>query len=124
MALRGVQNYTWTPFSGPDVFYGAGAEQFIAGSGSFQGKDYYREFANAGYSVSLNKTSLLKASNTTKSLGIFCTSNLPVWLDRNVYTGCKYIFICVMYFAQISKLQKGRVRAMLKAWLYISFSCP
>jgi len=87
MALRGVTNYTWTPFSGPDVLYGAGAEQFIAGSGSFQGKDYYNEFSKAGYSISMNKTSLLKASNTTKSLGIFCTSNLPVWLDRNVYTG-------------------------------------
>ena len=24
-------------------------------------------------------------SNTTKALGIFCTSNLPVWLDCNVY---------------------------------------
>ncbi|KAE8445569.1 hypothetical protein EG329_013333 [Mollisiaceae sp. DMI_Dod_QoI] len=86
-ALRGVTNYTWTPFSGPDVFFGAGAEQFIAGSGSFQGKDYYKEFSNAGYTVSLNKTSLLQVSNTTKALGIFCTSNLPVWLDRNVYTG-------------------------------------
>lgn len=27
-ALRGVTNYTWTPFSGPDVFFGADAEQF------------------------------------------------------------------------------------------------
>lgn len=86
-ALRGVTNYTWTPYSGADVFFGAGAEQFIPGSGSFLGKDYYKEFANAGYTVSLNKTSLLEVSNTTKALGIFCTSNLPVWLDRNVYTG-------------------------------------
>ncbi|RDW78317.1 putative pho-2 alkaline phosphatase [Coleophoma crateriformis] len=86
-ALHGITNYTWTKFSGPDVFFGAGAEQFIPGSGSYQNKNYYTEFANAGYSVSLNKTSLLKASNTTKALGIFCTSNLPVWLDRNVYTG-------------------------------------
>jgi alkaline phosphatase len=84
-ALRGVTNYTWTPYSGADVFFGAGAEQFIPGSGSYQGKDYFREFANAGYTVSLNKTSLSGVSNTTKALGIFCTSNLPVWLDRNVY---------------------------------------
>ncbi len=81
-ALHGVTNYTWIKFPGPDVFYGAGAEQFIAGSGSYQGKDYYKEFANAGYSISLNKTSLLAASNSTKALGI---SNLPVWLDRNAY---------------------------------------
>lgn len=84
-ALRGVSNYTWTKYTGADVFFGAGAEQFIAGSGSFQGKDYYKEFSNAGYSISMNKTSMLAASNTTKALGIFCTSNLPVWLDRNVY---------------------------------------
>ncbi|KAH6682684.1 putative alkaline phosphatase H [Halenospora varia] len=87
MALRGVTNYTWTKWSGPDTFFGAGAEQFIAGSGSYQGKDYYKEFANAGYSVSLNKTSLLQAPNDKKALGIFCTSNLPVWLDRNVFKG-------------------------------------
>lgn len=74
------------PYTGADVFFGAGAEQFIPGSGSFKGKDYYQEFANAGYTISLNKTSLLKVSNSTKALGIFCTSNLPVWLDRNVYT--------------------------------------
>jgi alkaline phosphatase len=84
-ALRGVSNYTWTRYTGADVFFGAGAEQFIAGPGSFQGKDYYKEFSNAGYSISMNKTSMLAASNTTKALGIFCTSNLPVWLDRNVY---------------------------------------
>jgi len=29
---------------------------------------------------------LAAASNTSKALGVFCTSNLPVWLDRNVYT--------------------------------------
>jgi alkaline phosphatase len=57
-ALRGVTNYTWTPFSGPDVFFGAGAEQFIPRSDSFKGKNYYTEFANAGYTVSLNKTSI------------------------------------------------------------------
>jgi alkaline phosphatase len=84
-ALWGVTNYTWTKYTGADVFFGAGAEQFIPGSGSFQGKNYYTEFANAEYTVSLNKTSMLAASNTTKALGIFCTSNLPVWLDRNVY---------------------------------------
>jgi alkaline phosphatase len=85
-ALHGVVNYTWTPYSGADVFFGGGAEQFIPGSASFQGKDYYAEFANAGYTVSLNKTSMEAASTSEKALGIFCTSNLPVWLDRNVYT--------------------------------------
>jgi hypothetical protein len=56
-----------------------------SGSGSFKAKDYYTEFANAGYTVSLYKTSM--QGNGTKALWIFCTSNLPIWLDRNVYTG-------------------------------------
>ncbi|OWP02871.1 hypothetical protein B2J93_3451 [Marssonina coronariae] len=85
-SLRGVTNYTWTPYSGADVFFGGGAEQFIAGKTSYQGRDYYEEFKNEGYAVAMNKTSLEALGNDTKALGIFCTSNLPVWLDRNVYT--------------------------------------
>jgi alkaline phosphatase len=83
--LNGLTNYSWTQHGGPDAFFGGGAEQFIAGSGSYLGKDYYAEFAKKGYTISLNKTSLLKASNTSKALGIFCRSNLPVWIDRNVF---------------------------------------
>lgn len=83
--LRGVTNYTWTNFTGPDVVFGGGAEQFLPGPVSYQGKDYYQQYANAGYSVSLNKTSMQAASNNTKALGIFSIFNLPVWLDRNVY---------------------------------------
>lgn len=84
--LRGVTNYTWTNFTGPDVAFGGGAEQFNPGPASYQGKNYYEQYANAGYSISLNKTSLQAVSNTSKALGIFSVSNLPVWLDRNVYT--------------------------------------
>jgi alkaline phosphatase len=65
--------------------FGGGAEQFLPGSTSFQGKDYYKEFADAGYTVSLNKTSMQTVSNSSKALGVFCVSNMPVWLDRNVY---------------------------------------
>ncbi|KEZ45565.1 Alkaline phosphatase [Scedosporium apiospermum] len=85
-ALNGITNYTWTPMNGPDVYFGGGAEQFYPGKGSYQGKDYYQEFANKGYTVSLNKTSLLAADPKEKALGIFCQSHFPVWLDRNVYT--------------------------------------
>ncbi|KAJ9148286.1 Alkaline phosphatase [Pleurostoma richardsiae] len=85
-ALHGLTNYSWTSHGGPDAYFGGGAEQFIPGSGSYQGKDYYAEFANKGYTVSLNKTSLDKASNSSRALGIFCKSNFPVWLDRNVFT--------------------------------------
>ncbi|GAO18582.1 uncharacterized protein UV8b_03124 [Ustilaginoidea virens] len=85
-ALHGVTNYSWTNHGGPDVYFGAGAEQFFAGKGTYQGKDYYGEFANKGYTISLNKTSLGKIDTSKRALGVFCQSNLPVWLDRNVYT--------------------------------------
>ncbi|KAI1341028.1 alkaline phosphatase-like protein [Xylariaceae sp. FL0016] len=85
-ALNSVTNYTWTNQGGPDVWFGGGAEQFYPGEDSYQGKDYYEAFANAGYDISLNKTSLLELGNSSKALGVFCQSHLPVWLDRNVYT--------------------------------------
>lgn len=85
-ALNGVANYSWSHTGGPDAYFGGGAEQFIAGSGSPGGKDFYAEFAKKGYSVSWNKTALLAAPNDQKALGIFCKSNLPVWLDRNIFT--------------------------------------
>lgn len=81
-----MQNYTWPNHKGPDAYFGAGAEQFFAGSGSYQGKDYYEEFAAKGYTVSLNKTALEAADPNEKGLGIFSTNNLPTWLDRNIFT--------------------------------------
>ncbi|KAG7109719.1 Alkaline phosphatase H like protein [Verticillium longisporum] len=85
-ALNGISNYSWPSHKGPDVYFGGGAEQFIPGSGSYKGKDYYAEFANQGYTVSQNKTALEAADSGEKALGIFCKGNLPTWLDRNVYT--------------------------------------
>jgi alkaline phosphatase len=63
--LNGVtSNYTWVNWTGPDVLFGGGAEQFIPSSKSFQGKDYYAEFRNKGYNVIQNNTALQNASNT------------------------------------------------------------
>lgn len=84
-ALNGVGNYSWTKQGGPDVWFGGGAEQFVPGDGSYHGEDYYAKFAEAGYDISLNKTSLLELGNSSKALGIFCQSHFPVWLDRNVF---------------------------------------
>lgn len=87
-ALNGLAaNYSsWTDHGGPDVYFGAGAEQFLAGNGSYQGKDYYAEFVKKNYTVYYNRTSLLNAGDSgERALGIFCRGNLPVWLDRNVY---------------------------------------
>jgi alkaline phosphatase len=84
--LNGITNYTWTNWSGPDVLFRGGAEQFIPGPGSFQGKNYYIEFASKGYNVAYNNTQLQATSNSVKTLGIFSISNMAKWLDRNVYT--------------------------------------
>ncbi|KAL8900285.1 MAG: hypothetical protein Q9192_001157 [Flavoplaca navasiana] len=83
--LNGAVNYTWTNWTGPDVLFGGGAEQFIPGEESYQGQDYYQLFGERGYNVVLNSTALSSTPNDAKTLGIFSTSNLPVWLDRNVY---------------------------------------
>ncbi|KAL9101948.1 MAG: hypothetical protein Q9163_002836 [Psora crenata] len=83
--LNGITNYTWTNWTGPDVLFGGGAEQFIPGKTSFQGRDYYAAFAAKNYNVVLNNTALQKTANTTKTLGIFSVSNMAKWLDRNVY---------------------------------------
>lgn len=84
-ALNSLTNYTWTEHGGPDVYFGGGAEQFLPGSGSYQGKDYYAAFEEANYTIALNKTSLASLPDTERALGVFCKSNLPVWLDRNVF---------------------------------------
>ncbi|KAL8871836.1 MAG: hypothetical protein Q9174_002416, partial [Haloplaca sp. 1 TL-2023] len=84
--LNGVTNYTWTNWTGPDVLFGGGAENFLPSEDSFKGQDYYQLFQDRGYNVVLNNTALSSTSNDEKTLGIFTMSNLPVWLDRNVYT--------------------------------------
>lgn len=84
--LNGVTNYTWPKFNGPDVVFGGGAENFLPGPGSFKGKDYVAEFKKKGFEYATSKTALAKLRNDKKALGLFCTSNLPVWLDRNVFT--------------------------------------
>ncbi len=84
--LNGITNYTWTNWTGPDVLFGGGAEQFYPGRTSYMGKDYYAEFARKGYNVVLNNTALQRTPNDAKTLGIFSVSNMAKWLDRNVYT--------------------------------------
>ncbi|RDA89998.1 hypothetical protein CP533_2687 [Ophiocordyceps camponoti-saundersi (nom. inval.)] len=84
-ALNGVPQYNWTDHEGPDVFFGGGAEQFYPGFHSYKGEDYYAKFAAKGYSVSLNRTSMLAADPSKRALGVFCQGVMPVWLDRNEY---------------------------------------
>jgi len=84
--LNGYQNYSWVDWKGPDVLFGGGAEQFYPNEDSFLGRDYYAEFANQGYNVVNNATALAQTPNDERTLGIFTTGNLAVWLDRNIYT--------------------------------------
>ncbi|KDQ53789.1 hypothetical protein JAAARDRAFT_197228 [Jaapia argillacea MUCL 33604] len=56
--LHGITNYPWINWTGPDILFSGGAEQFFAGPGSFQCKDYYTEFAKAGLQRRLETTPL------------------------------------------------------------------
>ncbi|KAI5892802.1 alkaline phosphatase [Schizophyllum commune H4-8] len=74
-----------TSCKSPDVIFGGGAELFLAEEDAFEGRDMYGEFGARGYNVVFNKTALASAPNDTKTLGIFSTSNMAKWLDRQVY---------------------------------------
>ncbi|RXW18530.1 hypothetical protein EST38_g7321 [Candolleomyces aberdarensis] len=77
--------YDWpTSCKGPDVIFGGGAEQFIPGSGSYNGSDFYKAFQQEGYQVVYSNTELKAVGNSKKTLGIFSIDNLAKWLDRNV----------------------------------------
>lgn len=87
--LHGITNYTWTNWTGPDVLFGGGAENFFnssLGGVSYMDKDYFAEFSKAGYQVVYNNKELEAASSTEKTLGVFTISNMAKWLDRNVRT--------------------------------------
>ncbi|KIW03168.1 hypothetical protein, variant [Verruconis gallopava] len=87
--LHGITNYTWTNWTGPDVLFGGGAENFFnssLGGKTYQDKDYYAEFKKAGYQLAQDANQLNSLSNDKKALGIFSVSNMAKWLDRNVYT--------------------------------------
>lgn len=85
--LNGITNYTWTNWTGPDVLFGGGAENFYnssRGGKTYFDKDYYEEFAKKGYNVVYDNTALAATSNEEKTLGVFSVNNMAKWLDRNV----------------------------------------
>ncbi|SMR47180.1 unnamed protein product [Zymoseptoria tritici ST99CH_3D1] len=87
--LHGVVNYTWSDWSGPDVLFGGGAENFCnseLGGKTYMDLDYYQQFADAGYNVVHNASALNATSSSERTLGVFSKSNMAKWLDRNVYT--------------------------------------
>ena len=84
--LQGITNYTWVNWTGPDVLFGGGAEQFFLNEENKANRDFYAEFAENDYNIVLNNTALQDADPSTKTLGIFSTDNMAKWLDRNIYT--------------------------------------
>ncbi|GAB7366632.1 hypothetical protein MBLNU230_g8616t1 [Neophaeotheca triangularis] len=85
--LNGVSNYSWPAWDGADVILGAGAAQFCpASEDNPNGYGFYETFRDAGYQVVQSNSELSEANSDSPLLGIFSTGNLPLWLDRNVYT--------------------------------------
>ena len=75
-----ASSFAWNAgCEGPDVIFGGGAEQFIAGSGSPGGTDFYKAFQARGYNVVYDKDGLQKTDEGVKTLGIFTQGNMAKW---------------------------------------------
>ncbi|KAI7831514.1 alkaline-phosphatase-like protein [Gamsiella multidivaricata] len=71
-----------------DVILGGGGKYFHskAGGKSLNGTDYYAAYSKErGYKVVNDKKGLLDYKGSDPLLGIFHSSNMDVWMDRNVY---------------------------------------
>ncbi|KAL0954951.1 hypothetical protein HGRIS_003884 [Hohenbuehelia grisea] len=69
-------SFAWpTSCGGPDVIFGGGAEQFIAGKGSPNGTDFYKAFQAKGYDVVRSNKELQASGVNHKTLGIFSSSS-------------------------------------------------
>jgi alkaline phosphatase len=88
--------------TGAVALFGGGSDDFLPPD-SYQGKNYYDEFARSGYNIALNKTALESLDNETRAIGVFTSGHLvrpnphfreirdadifhqSKWLDREVY---------------------------------------
>ncbi|KAG0064495.1 hypothetical protein BGZ90_002185 [Linnemannia elongata] len=73
-----------------DVILGGGGKFFHSKNGgkSLNGTDYYEAYTKErGYKTVFDRDELLAYNGKDPLLGIFHSSNLDVWLDRNVYKG-------------------------------------
>ncbi|KAG0315707.1 hypothetical protein BGZ99_007313, partial [Dissophora globulifera] len=71
-----------------DVILGGGGAYFHnkKGGKSLNGTDYYAAYSKErGYKVVNDRTALLNYKGSDPLLGIFHSSNMDVWMDRNVY---------------------------------------
>ncbi|KAF9997250.1 hypothetical protein BGZ80_007050, partial [Entomortierella chlamydospora] len=71
-----------------DVILGGGGKYFHnkTGGKSLNGTDYYAAYSKErGYKVVYDKKGLLDYKGSNPLLGIFHSTNMDVWMDRNVY---------------------------------------
>ncbi|KAF9380152.1 hypothetical protein BGX21_002453 [Mortierella sp. AD011] len=71
-----------------DVILGGGGKYFHSKTGgkSLNGTDYYAAYSKErGYKVVYDKKDLLDYKGSNPLLGIFHSTNMDVWMDRNVY---------------------------------------
>jgi alkaline phosphatase len=73
----------------PEVIFGGGSQRMIpkatAGSRRSDERNVIADYEKAGYKVVTNKTELMAAKDAKMVLGLFHSSDMNVWLDRNVY---------------------------------------
>lgn len=66
---------------GVDVLFGGG-DRFFSPAHRKDGKDLYAEFAQAGYAIAKDRSSMNAIRRGSKALGIFSSSHLPYEVDR------------------------------------------
>lgn len=98
--LNGNTNYTWTNWTGLDVLFGGDTEQFYLGSTSYQGKDYYAEFAKKGYEVVQNYIRSKRLQTTRRLLE---SSLFSTW--RNGWTA-----MCILQISLVIKIPPTAAR--------------
>ncbi|GAA5829576.1 hypothetical protein JCM5353_006791 [Sporobolomyces roseus] len=83
--LDGISaNHSWTHWDGPDVLFAGGGSDWLPresnGNVSQIGK-----WQDRGYNFVHSNTTLNEIGNDERALGLFSTSTMPTWLDRNIF---------------------------------------
>ncbi|NUM36875.1 MAG: alkaline phosphatase [Candidatus Brocadiae bacterium] len=95
-----------------DVLLGGGINYFIPKQEKFSkrkdNRNVLKEFAESGYDVVTNKESMEKAKKA-KILGVFAPTDLPYYLDRELYPSPSLKDLTIKALEVLSKNEKGFV---------------